>query len=208
VKPTVYVIVAGHPFGGRDLAGMSMTADGEVLYQHVSSNENWLRSDVTDGFADRKAALAERYPDGFEVEMIDGWSNAPQALKDAFEARKTESAPVSPTPYVYGQHISPAQWQDEPVRDNLRRRIVETIAPEHAAGNHHRLLVGDPTEEINWLKQTFSTTESHWSDTQQENVPVLESEEWVETPEEATVGYWRFLWPDSERLSATGLGES
>jgi hypothetical protein len=66
--PKVY-IVAGRredAYTG-DLGGALHTADGELLWSHVSSTTGWLRRDLTTGFTDRKRDLERRYPDGYDV---------------------------------------------------------------------------------------------------------------------------------------------
>jgi hypothetical protein len=68
----VLYIVANAPEGhyGGDVAGRLHTADGEMLWVHVSSSPGFLRSDLTTGFTDRRETLAARYPGGYEVRWL------------------------------------------------------------------------------------------------------------------------------------------
>lgn len=69
-KPKVYVIVESGWKGG-DRAGNLMLSDGTVLWGHCSSTLDWLKRDLTIGFSDRRDALTVRYPDGFDVVVVD-----------------------------------------------------------------------------------------------------------------------------------------
>lgn len=44
---------------------------GEVLWDHISSGKEWLIRDLTNGFADRREALEQRFPDGYDVIYAD-----------------------------------------------------------------------------------------------------------------------------------------
>lgn len=61
---TTPLIIRSHAFGPADFVGTLYEADGSVIYSHVSSSLDWLRRDLTESFG-RKAALAERFPEGF-----------------------------------------------------------------------------------------------------------------------------------------------
>ena len=66
--PKVY-IVASRPeaqYHG-DIAGELRTADGELLWGHLSSSVGWLKNDLTGPMASRKYELERMYPDGYEV---------------------------------------------------------------------------------------------------------------------------------------------
>lgn len=58
------------PFWGTDVGGQLVDEKGEVLWGHVSSSTGWLRIDLTDNFTDRRNALEERYPGGYEIRMV------------------------------------------------------------------------------------------------------------------------------------------
>lgn len=93
-KPKVYVVVTGR-FGGLsdsgDVVGMLMHADGEVTAQHCSSGIFWLRTDLTTGFKNRREALEARYPDGYDVQVVNLYEEEPPAeIAQFFE--KAESA--------------------------------------------------------------------------------------------------------------------
>jgi hypothetical protein len=67
-RPTLYIVAARDESAYTgDIAGALYTADGELLWSHVSSTTGWLRRDLTTGFTDRKYALEQRYPDGYDV---------------------------------------------------------------------------------------------------------------------------------------------
>lgn len=56
----LYIIEQGR-FAGN-VGGCLMTADGEVIYSHMSSSQAWLESDLTSNFG-RDAELKERFGD-------------------------------------------------------------------------------------------------------------------------------------------------
>ena len=79
-KPKVYVVVTGRfggPDDGGDVAGSLMHADGSITASHCSSNLSWLQRDLTVGFKDRREALEARYPDGFDVEVVNLYEQDP-----------------------------------------------------------------------------------------------------------------------------------
>lgn len=68
----VYVLVEGRWGSGGDVGGSLWDDQGVCLWEHVSSSVTWLRQDLTVGFSHRAQTLNEKYPDGYEVVMIDG----------------------------------------------------------------------------------------------------------------------------------------
>lgn len=67
-KPTVYVCVTGS--NGHDVAGTLLLDSGEAPWGHMSSSREWLRLDLTENFG-RREELERRYPDGYEVQVLD-----------------------------------------------------------------------------------------------------------------------------------------
>ena len=70
-KPKVYIVVLGHSALG-DIDGVLVTVEDGPLWSHMSSDIEWLRNDLTTTFTDRKATLEAKYPDGYDVVLIDG----------------------------------------------------------------------------------------------------------------------------------------
>lgn len=74
MKPTVYVVVIAE--WGDDLSGTLIVPDASspdgwrALWAHLSSSIEWLRSDLTIGFGDRRFELARRFPDGYDVDVV------------------------------------------------------------------------------------------------------------------------------------------
>ena len=60
---------------GRDVVCAAMAEDGEVLAEHMSSNETWARHDM--GFTSdwKHDAYKEHYPDGYELVWIESTEN-------------------------------------------------------------------------------------------------------------------------------------
>lgn len=77
-RPKVYVAPFGR-WGSEDIAGGLVTETGEVLWEHISSNTDWLRHDLTET-ARRRADLEARYPDGYEVVEVEHWRKLPDHL--------------------------------------------------------------------------------------------------------------------------------
>jgi hypothetical protein len=73
-KPKIYAFQTG---GGldRDVYGMALAEDGQVLTSHLSTNLDYLKGDL--GFLEtsmgkiKREKFAEHYPDGFEVIWLD-----------------------------------------------------------------------------------------------------------------------------------------
>lgn len=68
MTPTLYLVVTG-TWPDGDLTGVACT-ETEVLWHHTSSNEAWLRRDLTDGFPGRLGELRHRFPDGYVVDFV------------------------------------------------------------------------------------------------------------------------------------------
>lgn len=68
--PRIFVMVQGQIMG--DVTGGLYGAEGQALWAHISSSMSFLKSDLTVGFAHRRDALNELYPDGYEVSVIEG----------------------------------------------------------------------------------------------------------------------------------------
>lgn len=84
VRPKVYIVVEGRsPFG--DVTGVLVTVEDGPLWSHSSSDIEWLRNDLTTTFPDRKALLDERYPDGYDVVLLDG-DPLPEPIRRYFGA--------------------------------------------------------------------------------------------------------------------------
>lgn len=77
----VYIVVAGTLSYGSVLAYL-VTDTGATLCRHVAASVDELRTDPV-GHAGPKALgiLAELYPEGYDVEVIDGWAEAPDWLR-------------------------------------------------------------------------------------------------------------------------------
>lgn len=67
---TSKIYVFGNERWGNDYLGFAMAEDGSVLGSHLSSNEEWLASDLGATSDRNHEAYADHYPDGFEVEYI------------------------------------------------------------------------------------------------------------------------------------------
>lgn len=77
-KPTPTLLVRWWPDStwAPDIPGELRVADtetpgrnGELLWGHVSSSLSWLERDLLHNFG-RAEQLAERFPDGFEVQWV------------------------------------------------------------------------------------------------------------------------------------------
>lgn len=80
MKGRVYVVVEGEWASG-DVGGCLLLDTGEVPWSHMSSSKTWLTRDLTIGFADRRAELERRYPDGYETVLIDTDGVIPDDVK-------------------------------------------------------------------------------------------------------------------------------
>lgn len=91
--PVMLYAVVG-PSGGGDLPGVLVDGEtGAVIWSHVSSSRWWSEQDLTVSFG-RNYELARRYPDGYDVTFLDGWSQVP----DKVRARNDEWAAARVTP--------------------------------------------------------------------------------------------------------------
>lgn len=107
-RPTVFVVVTARAvvgwnvingvrqevYGG-DVGGILMHADGSVGWEHMSSNLDWLRHDVTTNFPDRRAQLEARYGDTLDIAIIGDWAAAPEWLRERNAAWATSQTPNS-----------------------------------------------------------------------------------------------------------------
>lgn len=82
VRPTVYVVVTGRWEGG-DVSGALVLPTGEAPFGHTSSSLDWLRRDLTSGFRDRREDLEHRFPDGYDVVVIDKDDELPADVAEA-----------------------------------------------------------------------------------------------------------------------------
>ena len=69
--PEVYIVVQGRSAIG-DVIGLLVTAEDGPLWGHTSSHLEYLKGDLTTTFTERRAALEAKYPDGYDVVVIDG----------------------------------------------------------------------------------------------------------------------------------------
>lgn len=60
------------PFFETDVAGALIDPDEpeRAIYSHISSDLNWLLTDLTTGFPCRCLELMANYPDGYVVELV------------------------------------------------------------------------------------------------------------------------------------------
>lgn len=69
-KPKVYLVIEGRtPIG--DVSGMLVTPEDGPLWAHTSSHLDWLRHDLLVA-GGHQEALDAKYPDGYDVVLIDG----------------------------------------------------------------------------------------------------------------------------------------
>ncbi len=96
MKGTVYVVVEGRWPGG-DASGSLLLDFGEVLWSHLSSSLSWLKSDLTTGFVDRRVHLADRYPDGYDVVVVDIGDEIPEDVLARNGAWRAETDAEEPS---------------------------------------------------------------------------------------------------------------
>lgn len=75
--PRLYMLVT-HTYG-TEVVGTLYDHQGEPLWQHMSSSLEWLRLDLTSGFASRREDLASRYPEGYEAVLVNRDMDNPDA---------------------------------------------------------------------------------------------------------------------------------
>jgi hypothetical protein len=105
-RPTVFVVitaraVTGFSFVngvevkryGGDVGGILMHADGSVGWEHMSSGLDWLATDLTSGFSERAAKLAEQYGEDLDVAIIEDWATAPEWLRERNAAWAASQTP-------------------------------------------------------------------------------------------------------------------
>jgi hypothetical protein len=98
VRPKVYVAVtmrSSQPteWGPGDVAGVLLLESGEPLWSHYSSSLGFLRGDLTTTFADRRLELERRFPDGYDVVILDLDDEPPAELLAGYERhRRSEGA--------------------------------------------------------------------------------------------------------------------
>jgi hypothetical protein len=80
-RTQLFIVVTGD--WGGDLQGVLCSPD-EALWQHISSNEDWLARDLTVGFSHRRAELEKRYPDGYDVEFVPPGQPVPVPIAHLF----------------------------------------------------------------------------------------------------------------------------
>lgn len=76
-KPVLTIRVHRRP-DTTDVWGQLLDPDPNSavpLWGHVSSNDDLLRGDLTTTFTARREALAQRFPDGYEVVLVEAASN-------------------------------------------------------------------------------------------------------------------------------------
>lgn len=76
---TLYAVV-GPPEDGDRAAALVDGETGECIYSHISSSRWWAEQDVTKSFG-RDYELQARYPDGYEVVVLDSWTAAPAEVR-------------------------------------------------------------------------------------------------------------------------------
>lgn len=83
----LYIVEVGR--FGDDISGMLLTADGDPIYQHVSSSRSWLELDLTRNFG-RDKELAERFGE-FELVYVAGGEKIPDEIAEHFRVEKNLS---------------------------------------------------------------------------------------------------------------------
>jgi hypothetical protein len=79
----LYAVVG--PESGGDRPGVLVDGTtGAVIYSHISSSRSWSQQDLTRSFG-RDQELARKYPEGYEVEFLESWRDAPPEVRDLNE---------------------------------------------------------------------------------------------------------------------------
>lgn len=75
--PRLYIFITYRL--GTDVGGTLYDHEGEPLWSHLSSSVEWLKVDLVGGFTSRREDLAKRYPDGYEVVLVNRDIDNPDA---------------------------------------------------------------------------------------------------------------------------------
>lgn len=78
----VYIVVLAKHSSG-DVSGVLADQQG-ILWGHTSSSMDFLKGDLTTTFTERRMTLEDRYPDGYEVVVLDNDEPLPDVIAAYF----------------------------------------------------------------------------------------------------------------------------
>src|SRR5690606_9036186 len=80
-------------WGANDVVGFAMAEDGEVLAQHISSNELFARLDMGVTSERKHDRYREKYPDGYELVWVDEAAReSDEGFRRAFALNQAQAA--------------------------------------------------------------------------------------------------------------------